>query len=49
MTTRDIKNILVLCGHVATVIGICITPYMVKWFLTLYVIALVAIWLHDEK
>lgn len=47
--TKDIKNVLATIGYIVTTIGISATPQMVKWYLSLYVIYLVAIWLHDES
>lgn len=48
MTTHDIKNILAAIGFVATVLCISTTPYMIRWYLGLYVVYLVALWLGDE-
>lgn len=51
MTIRKIKNILALIGYVATVQCISATPQLVKWYMSMYVIYLVAIWLgnNDEE
>lgn len=50
MDIRKIKNVLALVGYVTTVICISTTPQMVKWYLSMYVIYLVAIWLgHEEE
>lgn len=47
--SKDIKNILAMLGYIVTVICVSSTPQMVKWYLSMYVIYLVAIWLHDES
>lgn len=47
--SKDIKNVLAALGYIVTTICISSTPQMVKWYLSLYVIYLVAIWLHDES
>lgn len=47
--SKDIKNALAALGYIVTIICISATPQMVKWYLSLYVIYLVAIWLHDEE
>lgn len=52
MDIRKIKNILALIGYIATITCISTTPQMVKWYMSMYVIYLVAIWLgspHDEE
>lgn len=50
MDIRKIKNVIALVGYVTTVICISTTPQMVKWYLSMYVIYLVAIWLgHEEE
>ena len=47
--TSDIKNVLITIGLICTNICISSAPQLVKWYLSLYVIYLVAIWLHDES
>lgn len=50
MDIQKIKNILALIGYVTTLICISTTPHMVKWYLSMYVIYLVAIWLgHQDE
>lgn len=50
MSVRKIKNILALIGYITTLICISTTPQLVKWYLSMYVIYLVAIWLgHEEQ
>lgn len=50
MSTRKIKNVLALIGYVATLMCISATPQMVRWYMSMYVIYLVAIWLgHETK
>lgn len=50
MSTRKLKNVLALIGYVITVLCISATPQMVRWYMSMYVIYLVAIWLgHNEK
>lgn len=50
MDIQKIKNVLALIGYIATLICISAVPHMVKWFLSMYVIYLVAIWLgHEEQ
>lgn len=50
MTIRKVKNIMALIGYVATLICISATPQMVKWYMGMYVIYLVAIWLgHNDE
>ena len=50
MTIRKIKNILALIGYVATILCISATPQLVKWYMSMYVIYLVAIWLgHNDE
>lgn len=49
MDTRKLKNILALIGYLMTIICISATPQMVRWYMSMYVIYLVAIWLgHTE-
>ena len=49
MDTRKLKNVLALIGYLMTIICISATPYMVRWYMSMYVIYLVAIWLgHSE-
>ena len=43
--TRKLKNSLVLIGYLMTIICISTTPQMVRWYMSMYVIYLVAIWL----
>ena len=50
MEIRKLKNVMALIGYVATLICISATPYMVRWYMSMYVIYLVAIWLgHSEE
>lgn len=50
MDIRKIKNVLALIGYVTTIICISATPQMARWYLSMYVIYLVAIWLgHNEE
>lgn len=50
MDIRKIKNVLALIGYVTTIICISATPQMCRWYLSMYVIYLVAIWLgHNEE
>lgn len=50
MDIRKIKNVLALIGYVTTILCISATPQMVKWYLSMYVIYLVAIWLgHNDE
>lgn len=49
INTRKLKNILALIGYITTIICISTTPQMVRWYMSMYVIYLVAIWLgHTE-
>lgn len=48
MTTRNLKNIYAVIGFVATLLCISSTPQMVRWYVIMYVIYLVAIWLGHE-
>lgn len=49
ISTRKLKNILALIGYIMTILCISTTPYMVRWYMSMYVIYLVAIWLgHNE-
>lgn len=49
MDTRKLKNILALIGYIMTIVCISATPQMVRWYMSMYVIYLVAIWLgHTE-
>lgn len=49
MEIRKLKNVMALIGYVATIICISATPQMVRWYMSMYVIYLVAIWLgHTE-
>ena len=49
MDIRKIKNVLALIGYVTTLICISAVPHLVKWFISMYVIYLVAIWLGHEN
>lgn len=50
MSTRNLKNILAMLGYIVTCVCISSTPYMVRWYLALYVIYLIAVWLgHDSE
>ena len=50
INTRKLKNILALIGYITTIIYISTTPQMVRWYMSMYVIYLVAIWLgHTEE
>ena len=49
METRILKNSLAFLGFMITMVCVSSVPYMVKWFMGLYVIYLVAIWLGDDK
>lgn len=49
MDIRKIKNILALIGYVTTLTCISSTPHMVRWYMSMYVIYLVAIWLGHES
>lgn len=52
MTIRKVKNILALIGYVTTILCISATPHLVKWYMSMYVIYLVAIWLgspHEDE
>ena len=49
MNTKNLKNTLAMIGYVTTLICISTTPYMVKWYLAMYVIYLVAVWLGHDK
>ena len=44
-----LKNILVLIGYVMTIIRISTTPHMVRWYMSMYIIYLVAIWLGSTE
>lgn len=46
--TKKLKNILALIGYGATLMCISATPQMVRWYMSMYVIYLVAIWLGYE-
>ena len=46
---RNIKNICLTCGMIATVIAISAAPHMVKWLLSTYIIFCIALWMGDEK
>ena len=48
MQIRKVKNICALLAYVATIIGVSTTPYMIRWYLALFVIYLVALWLGHE-
>ena len=41
--TRKLKNSLALIGYLMTIICISTTPQMVRWYMNMYVIYLVAI------
>lgn len=48
MSTRNLKNVLAAIGYISTILCVSSTPHMVKWYITLYVIYLIAVWLgHD--
>lgn len=48
MTTKNVKNIGAVLGALSTMICTATTPHMVKWFLSIYVIMLIAEWLGNE-
>lgn len=50
MNIRIIKNTVALIAYLMTVNCIATTPFMVKWYLSMYIIFLVALWLgHDPE
>lgn len=49
MTTKNLKNVLALTGFMITSICMSAVPYMVKWFMALYVIYLISIWLDSNE
>ena len=50
MTTKNLKNLLAAIGYVATLLCISATPQMVKWYMIMYVMYLVAVWMgHDHE
>ena len=49
MEIRKLKNVMALIGYITTIICMSATPQMVRWYMSMYVIYLVAIWLgHTE-
>lgn len=49
METKNLKNVLAFTGFTITMICVSAVPYMVKWFMALYVLYLVSIWLGDSE
>ena len=49
MMTRNIKNLCLLIGFITTLICVSTTPYMIKWYLALFIMYLVALWLSEEQ
>lgn len=49
MTIKNLKNVLAFTGFAITMICVSTVPYMVKWFIGLYVLYLVSIWLGDDE
>lgn len=48
MNTKNLKNILAMIGYTSTILCVSTTPHMVKWYIGLYVIYLIAVWLGHE-
>ena len=48
MTIKSLKNILAFGGFMITMLCVSTVPYMVKWFMGLYVIYIISIWLGNE-
>lgn len=46
---RNIKNICLTIGVVATLVSISAAPHMVKWLLSTYIIFGIALWMGNDN
>lgn len=48
MTIKSLKNVIAFTGFMITMGCVYGLPHMVKWFMALYIIHLIAIWLGND-